>query len=104
MTCIKTGCVAYLQQYGMWIYGDAHSYGGRLGDPENSGFLVVRAVWSSRDVKSLSQFGNVRHFTVAEIADWWDESETSMNHPSTMISLSERWVNEGYDGRPDPLL
>ena len=104
MTCIRTGCVAYLRQYGEWVYGDAFTYGGYLGDPENTGILCLRLVWKGHKSEELAQFGNVRHFTVDHIVDWWDEDRTSMKQNSTLLAPPRGWINHGYDGIPEPKL
>jgi hypothetical protein len=103
MTCIKTGCVVYLMPYGEWIYGDAFSHGAEMGDPENTGVLVVRSVFRTRDYADLAQFGNVRHFTVLGSFQWWDEDRTSMKQNSTLIVEPGMWTNHGYEGIPEEL-
>ena len=96
MSCIKTGCVAYLADYGEWIYGDAF---------DHNGVLVVRTVFRTRDAKDLEEFGDVRNFTIHRTAHWWDEKATSMKQNSTVISERGNWHQDGdYEGIPEPLL
>jgi hypothetical protein len=96
MTCIKTGAVAYLDEYGEWLYGDAHSY---------DGVLLFRSVYRTRSVGDLAQFGNARHMTVLRVADWWDEQKTSMGQNSTVISQQGHWgMNGDKEGFREPRL
>jgi hypothetical protein len=104
MTCIKTGCVVYLQDYGEWIYGDAFSYGSPSYLAERNGVLLIRVVLRTRNVTEIAQFGNVRHFTVTRVREWWDEDKTSMQQNSSLISTNGNWQNHGYDGIPEPQL
>jgi hypothetical protein len=96
VTCIKTGAVAYLDEYGEWVYGDAHVY---------CGVLVFRSVYRTRDIEDLAQFGNVRHFTILRLTDWWDERKTSMPQNSTLIAEPFLWCQDGdYEGIREPRL
>jgi hypothetical protein len=95
MACIKTGCVAYLEQYQEWIYGDAHMYGDTI---------VIRAVHRTYNPEELAQFGNVRHFTVMSVYDWFGKNQTSQTDISTLIAPEQRTINHGYDGIPEPEL
>lgn len=80
MTCMKTGCHAYVTQYGEYIYGDAHEYNG---------------VWLFRIVvHDLTPRSGPIHFTIHEVADWWDRGL----HVSSLIATSI--TNHGYDGLP----
>lgn len=59
MTCVKTGCEAYLEEYRSWVHGDAF----RVGD-----VIIIR-------VSAMSQwmpFSEDRHLTVHKIAEWFD--------------------------------
>lgn len=104
MTCIKTGCVAYIEDFEQWVYGDAHSYGAPDSYAEKQGVLVIRAVLSTEKISELREFGWVRHFTVKRVAEWWDANKTSMNQNSSLISNPGNWINHGYDGIAEPRL
>lgn len=106
MTCIKTGCVAYIRPLRQWIYGDAFSHGVGTGPgAERAGVLIIRAVFQTQDPKDLAQFGNLRHFTVdGGPIQWWDESRTSMKQNSTFIAEPGWWTNHGYDGIHEPMI
>jgi hypothetical protein len=95
MSCIKTGCVAYLAQYNEWVYGDAHEFPHRT--------LVIRAVAKIRNPHELVEFGNVRHFTVSRMAEWFDRP-TRRGETSTIIACDLGWSNHGYEGIPEPLI
>jgi hypothetical protein len=93
LTCIKTGCLAYVAEYGEYVYGDAHEY---------SSVLLIRAVWRGRaNHPDLVQFGVTRHITIHQVKDWWDADKTSMGHQSNVISGPFGWTNHGYDGIGD---
>jgi hypothetical protein len=95
MTCIKTGCVAYLDQYQEWVHGDAYQYGDTI---------VIRVVHRTYDLKELAQFGNVRHFTILNINDWFDKEKTSQKTLSTLIAPESRVIDHGYEGIYEPQL
>ncbi len=95
MSCIKTGCVAFLTQYNEWVYGDAYQYGDNF---------VIRAVMRTRDKSKLSEFGRVRHFTVFNIFEWFEKDQTSQQIISTIIAPNDDVINHGYEGMLDPEL
>jgi hypothetical protein len=86
MQCIKTGCSAYLEEYGEHIYGDAFQTAG--------GALVVRCCYRGRE----NELGNRRHFTIRRIAHWFDDDKTGMAQNSTMIVEPAGYVDHGYEG------
>lgn len=87
MNCIKTGCSAYIQEYGEWVYGDAYEF---------NGALIIRVCQRTRN-----PYDN-RHFTVARVDHWFDEDKSSMAHNSTLFAHAGAWVGHGYDGMPEP--
>lgn len=95
MTCVKTGCVAYLVEHGEWVYGDAFTYPGEYAE-----ILVIRCCWRSRDSSELAEFSNLRHFTINRLVSWWDEEKTSMKQNSTLLATV--WVYHGSEGIRDP--
>jgi hypothetical protein len=96
MTCIKTGCLAYLHQYGEYVYGDAF---------EVNGVLILRIVWRGRPEQIQSaEFGTRRHVTVCLIAEWWDKDLTKQDFTTTLVSEPYGWINHGYDGALDQSL
>ena len=102
MSCIRTGCLVHLTQYGEWAYGDAFEYDG--------GVLVIRAVAVARTLEEMINdgYGSKRHFTIHQIADWFDRpsnrSPRKRADTSTILSTYAGWVNHGYDGILDPAL
>lgn len=93
MTCIKTGCLVYLEQYGEYVYGDAF---------EVSSVLVLRIVarYLASDTE-LVQHGVMRHITVNRISEWWDKELTSQNNVTVLVAPPFGWTNHGYDGVHD---
>lgn len=85
MKCIKTGCLAYLVEYGEYVYGDAFE--------SARGDLVIRCAMAGRDA---SQFPGKRHFTVEKVDEWFDRYKTSMDRNSTLIA--KQATNHGYEG------
>lgn len=86
MRCIKTGCLAYLVEYGEYVYGDAFE--------SARGDLVIRCVWAGRDP---SQFPTKRHFTVEKIDEWFDRDKTNgIQRQSTVVAKLA--TNHGYEG------
>lgn len=79
MTCLKTGCHIYLEQYHEYAYGDAFVYG--------AGVYLFRLVTVDREPVAPTL-----HFTVYEIADWFDKGRSN----STLIAVNTR--NHGYEG------
>lgn len=77
MTCIKTGCYAYIEPYNQWIYGDAHLFG------SSYVFRIVESKWRPYPV---------RHFTILNFGEWWDKGKDV----STLISNDV--VRFGYEG------
>lgn len=84
MSCIKTGCHAHLAPYNEWVYGDAFKLFGV------TYFRIVQ-----RGMKPLAP---VKHFTINDWAQWFDEGITSSERPSTMICGPGAVKNHGYDG------
>lgn len=84
MTCIKTGCHACIEPYNEWVYGDAFEF---------NGVLLIRVC--ERSFKPIS---GRRHFTVSNVAHWFDDRHTSGDRNSTMVVEPGDWVNNGYDG------
>ena len=88
MQCIKTGCSAFLVQYGEWVYGDAYE--------TPSGDLVIRV--AGRDRAGPLNASN-RHFTVLDVSHWFDDRERNMQqHNSTLIAARGMFTNHGYEG------
>lgn len=92
MTCIKTGCLIYLQQYGEWAYGDAHKC---------DDILVIRTVWRGR--KFPQEYGPNRHFTIHSILEWFDGDQHLRTNDLTGTLVVNQWTNHGMDGIPEPL-
>lgn len=101
MSCIKTGCLVYLDQYGEWVYGDAFEFANQV--------LVIRAVAVARTLEEMVNdgYGSKRHFTINEIAEWFDRpsnrSPRKQADVSTIVSVGG-WINHGYQGILDPML
>lgn len=88
MECLKTGCHAYLQQYDLYAYGDAHV------DRAANGLLVLRIVDLSQGIPVSDN--PIVHIDVAEISEWFDRNTTAPHHPSTLLTRHWHWW--GYDG------
>jgi hypothetical protein len=85
MTCIRTGCLAYVAPYGEWVYGDAY---------EVDGALIIRCAGHDRDP---SGFGSRRHFTVHDFEHWFDKDSTAI---STLVAPERAYTSHGYEGEP----
>lgn len=88
MTCSKTGCHAYLEQYGEWIYGDAFEY-------ENPAGLAFPPFFAFRVAhREIAQpIYPIKHFTIHKVlADWRDEPYGTI--------LASSVTNHGYEGIP----
>lgn len=83
MECIKTGCWAYVEPYGSWVYGDAFEC--------NSVFLFRISHEAYLPYPD-------RHFTIHSANMWFDKDGERV---STLVSCAV--VNHGYRGVPDPL-
>lgn len=81
MTCIKTGCHAYLAEYGKYVYGDAYEVGATV---------ILRISQRSFDGPLSKRL----HFTVHRIGQWFDKDREDV--VSTLIS--NHTVNHGYEG------
>lgn len=81
MTCIRTGCHAFLAQYDLYAYGDAHQFGP---------VLLLRLCQ-----EDFVPIGPVLHFQVATIDDWFNRHGSEN---STLVSTD--FVYLGYDGIP----
>lgn len=82
--CVKTGCVVWLEEYSEWAYGDAF---------EGDDFFIFRLC--QRGFKPLA---NRKHFTIHQIARWWDDHRTSQEVNSTLVAYAQHVENHGYDG------
>ena len=60
MRCLKTGCLAYLEEYGQYVYGDAFI---------DNGVVVLRVC----QVYSPSASVGECHLTIHEVGQWWDK-------------------------------
>lgn len=87
MKCIKTGCNAYIEQYGEWVHGDAYE--------APSGDLVIRVCQISREPFAR------RHFTVLDVSHWFDRDETSAKRNSTLIAAPGVFFALAYEGEPE---
>lgn len=98
ITCIKSGCNVYLEEYGAWVHGDAYADEGRGRD-----VLVIRV---SQVKHSMVPFEGERrqHFRVSRIDQWYDRHKHEQSggwHVSTLISSGSGWKKLGdYDGEP----
>lgn len=80
MSCIKTGCLAWIEPYNEWAYGD--------------GFCVA-GVYYFRFVQRFTERPNIPlHFTIYDFDNWFDK-DSSM---STLIS--SHTIFHGYEGIP----
>lgn len=81
MACIKTGCLAYIEPYDEWAYGDAFELDGVYY------FRLVQRFFEHPKNVPL-------HFTIHGYDNWFDK-DTKM---STLISSVV--TNHGYEGIP----
>lgn len=86
MTCQKTGFHAYLAPYGMWAYGDA--------------FELFGVTYFRICEISMKPLRNVKHYTVQDWEQWFDEGKTSQAQNSTMICGPQDCEYHGYEGVP----
>ena len=85
MPCIKTGFHAYLEPHGAWLYGDAF---------ELYGVVYFRIC----EVSHNGPIRDVKHFTISNYANWFDENQTSQAQNSTMICDPFSVTDHGYEG------
>ena len=84
MQCIKTGCQAYLEPYGEYVYGDAHLV---------AGTLVLRICLRSH----AGPVDSMLHFTVRHVDGWFDKDNSKV--PDSTL-LAANFTNHGYSGKP----
>lgn len=82
--CVKTGAVVWLEEYQEWAYGDAF---------EGDDFFVFRLCQ-----RGFAPVRSRKHFTVHQIAHWWDADRTSTETNSTLIAYAQHVENHGYEG------
>lgn len=83
MECIKTGAHAWLEPYGVWLYGDMF---------RARGYYVFRAC-----SVAYNPIISVTHFEIYSYTYWFDQDKTSMAQNSTML-CHKRWVkNLGHE-------
>lgn len=75
MRCLKTGCLAYLEEYGRYVYGDAFV---------DNGVIVIRVC----QVYPRSAPAGECHLTIHEIGQWWDKDaqENGKVDNSTLVA------------------
>lgn len=93
MECIKTGCHIWLEEYREWAYGDAFELA-IDGGPGNLSYVYFFHLCA----RSHTPIRPVKHFTVGTIDHWFDDSRTSDDHNSTLVSRFV--INHGYEGVP----
>jgi hypothetical protein len=93
MQCIKTGCLAYLEEYGEYVYGDAFEMELDAGPGSLTSVYVFRLC--DRSFRPIN--GKNLHFRVHSINHWFDEERTSEQVNSTLIATSVD--NYGYVGK-----
>lgn len=93
LSCLKTGCHAYVEQYDQWVYGDAFS--SEAGSCR--GLLIIRVAEVSIG-KPVSGHA-VRHIDVCDVAQWWDQHREKQGTASTLV-CEGLWRWHGYDGKP----
>lgn len=87
MTCIKTGCHAYLEEYDEWLYGDAYEFM----NPAGNAFPSIYAFRIAE--MRLGPRYSIKHFTIHRILAKWDDK------PYGTI-LATYVTNHGYEGVP----
>jgi hypothetical protein len=84
MTCQKTGCIGYLEEYGEYFIGDAF---------HSDGVFVFRIAGTSR----TNPRGDIVHYTVHDSDQWFDKINVRFpGQTSTLVST--RVVFHGYEG------
>jgi hypothetical protein len=86
MICAKTGCNAYLHEYGEWVYGDAHL--------TQSGHLIIRVAGRSHH-GPLNGMKH-RHYEIYTTEEWWDQ-----NNQYSTLYVGSGYVFHDYDGKPE---
>lgn len=85
MTCMKTGCHIWIENYGEWGYGDAHH---------------IRGLWVFRLVATSFEPMNARcHYTVTEIEDWFDRERMEITGRAISTLFAAKVKDHGYEGR-----
>jgi hypothetical protein len=86
VTCTKTGAHLYLEEYGLYAYGDAFETTG--------GQAVFRIVQvGQQPIQSRI------HYTVHEIEEWFDR-HVRTGETSTLIAKLDGFQSHGYEGKP----
>ncbi len=80
--CIKTGCLAYVIDYGEWVYGDAHMV---------SNVLVIRVASIDRRAPENGKM----HFAINTVDYWPDRDSGRAEYPMLMTT---DFINYGYEG------
>ncbi len=87
MICIKTGALAYLDNYGEVVRGDLFCEREPLGEEV---YLPILMRVCERNVP-----GDASHAFISNIQLWFDENKTSAAQSSTLIGTMTRF---NYDG------
>jgi len=115
MTCTRTGCQVYIEQYGEYAYGDAFEVMPVLGDisqfsleagPVYSGPRSIEAA-----IKPIAYFNIVmrsrfpinfpiKHYTVHNIEHWFGPHDLDTNIEGKSVLISADFTNHGYAGVP----
>lgn len=91
MTCIKTGCQVFLDGYQEYAYGDA--------------FLIDGVYLFRLCERSFTPINwPIKHFTIENYANWFDDDRTSQKINSTLIAEAKDVTDHGYDGIGTPPL
>ena len=75
MTCIRTGAVAKVECYNLYIYGDMHKF---------LDTYIFRAVNESYEKPFWE---DTIDYIIGEPVQWFDRLTMSPNQPSTLIAL-----------------
>jgi hypothetical protein len=82
MECIKTGCVAHLEPYEEYVYGDLF----RL----HNNLMLMRVC--ERQMEAPARW----HTRIYKVEYWFDETRTSGEQNSTLIGRMDQFLYEGW--------
>lgn len=97
MTCTRTGCQVYIEQYGEYAYGDAFEVNGVVGF--NNQEVHYNVAYFNIVRRSRSPInGPVKHYTVHNIEHWFGPHKLDTNIEGKSILISANFTNHGYEG------
>lgn len=99
MTCTRTGCQIYIEQYGEYAYGDAFEVEPLVSNSPDVD--VYNVAYFNIVMRSRSPINTpVKHYTVHNIEHWFGPHELDTNIEGKSVLISADFTNHGYEGVP----